>query len=73
MKAHWTIWVPIVFTAIGGVVVLMLLIGSKADASDVASHAARIERIEVHLQYLVKAVYTIAQSQGLNVPPPPDL
>jgi hypothetical protein len=68
-EIRWSIWLPVIFTAIGGVVFVLMLIGSKADASVVA----RVDRIEVHLKYLVAAVYQLAVHQGVPMAPPPSL
>lgn len=72
-ETRWSIWLPVAFSVVGAIVFFILLIASKADASDVASQAARLMRVEVHFKYLSNLVYLMAQHQGLNVPPPPDL
>jgi len=70
-ETRWSIWLPISFSAIGAIVFLILLIASKADAGDVMRNTSRIDRMEVHLRYLIQTVYTMALAQGVPVPPPP--
>lgn len=71
-ETRWSIWLPISFSVIGAVVFLVLLIASKADARDVINNTSRIDRMEVHLRYLINTVYTMALGQGIPVAPPPE-